>query len=210
MHPTCGDDDITFSCCWGSHRCILYRPDTFINNVDNTQWGRERGQEAGGGEDGEVFKYFIRQQLLVFRTVISRVYRTSCLQGVHQIKHLANGLAHPRSKPITYSKRFLTLWWLVYAYKNIPDACFVILNAGCAFPCEEQGWRLWSCWPSGISRGVTDPYTSRPGGVSGYPRVWYIYMSESWVRTPPSACSYRFVGTFLVDKLTCGNRESVS
>ena len=34
----------------------------------------------------------------------------------------------------------------------------------------------------------------RPGGVSGYPRAWY--RSVSWVRIPPSAYSYKFVGTF--------------
>ena len=33
-----------------------------------------------------------------------------------------------------------------------------------------------------------------PGGVSGYPRAWYG--SVSWVRAPPSAYSYKFVGTF--------------
>ena len=33
-----------------------------------------------------------------------------------------------------------------------------------------------------------------PGGVSGYPRAWY--RSVSWVRVPPSAYSYKFVGTF--------------
>ena len=32
----------------------------------------------------------------------------------------------------------------------------------------------------------------RPGG--GYPRAWY--MSVSRVRAPPSAYSYKFVGTF--------------
>ena len=38
-------------------------------------------------------------------------------------------------------------------------------------------------------------YTSgRLGGVSGYPRPWY--RSVSWVRIPPSAYSYIFVGTF--------------
>ena len=34
----------------------------------------------------------------------------------------------------------------------------------------------------------------RPGGESGYPRAWY--MSVSWVRIPPSAYSYKFLGTF--------------
>ena len=34
----------------------------------------------------------------------------------------------------------------------------------------------------------------RPGGVSGYPRAWY--RSVSRVRAPPSAYSYKFVGTF--------------
>ena len=33
-----------------------------------------------------------------------------------------------------------------------------------------------------------------PGGVSCYPRVWY--RSVSRVRAPPSAYSYKFVGTF--------------
>ena len=36
--------------------------------------------------------------------------------------------------------------------------------------------------------------TGRPGGVSGYPRAWY--RSVSGVRAPPSAYSYKFVGTF--------------
>ena len=34
----------------------------------------------------------------------------------------------------------------------------------------------------------------RPGGVSGFPRSWC--RSVSWVRIPPSAYSYKFVGTF--------------
>ena len=34
----------------------------------------------------------------------------------------------------------------------------------------------------------------RPGGVSGYPRAWY--RSVSWVRIPPNAYLYTFVGTF--------------
>ena len=38
--------------------------------------------------------------------------------------------------------------------------------------------------------------TGRPGGVSGYPPAWY--RSVSRVRAPPSAYSYKFVGT-----LTC-------
>ena len=38
----------------------------------------------------------------------------------------------------------------------------------------------------------------RPGGVAGYPRA--CYRSISWVRVPPSAYSYKFVGTFLVHK----------
>ena len=43
--------------------------------------------------------------------------------------------------------------------------------------------------------GVADQYTAGgPGGVSGYPRAWS--RSLSWVRTPPSAYSYKFVGTF--------------
>ena len=33
----------------------------------------------------------------------------------------------------------------------------------------------------------------RPGGVSGYPRAWYTSVSR--VRAPPSAYSYKFVGT---------------
>ena len=38
-------------------------------------------------------------------------------------------------------------------------------------------------------------YTGRPGGVSGcYRRAWY--RSVSWVRAPPSAYSYKFVGAF--------------
>ena len=36
--------------------------------------------------------------------------------------------------------------------------------------------------------------SGRPGGVSGYPRAWY--RSVSWVQTPPSAYSDKFVGTF--------------
>ena len=37
-------------------------------------------------------------------------------------------------------------------------------------------------------------YPGRLGGVSGYPRAWY--RSVLWVRAPPSAYSYKFVGTF--------------
>ena len=37
--------------------------------------------------------------------------------------------------------------------------------------------------------------TGRPGGVAGYPRACY-YRSISWVRVPPSAYSYKFVGAF--------------
>ena len=36
--------------------------------------------------------------------------------------------------------------------------------------------------------------TGRPGGVAGCPRACYV--SISWVRVPPSAYSYKFVGTF--------------
>ena len=36
--------------------------------------------------------------------------------------------------------------------------------------------------------------SGRRGGVSGCPRAWY--RSVSWVRVPPSAYSYKFVGTF--------------
>ena len=51
--------------------------------------------------------------------------------------------------------------------------------------------------------------TGRPGGVPGYPRAWDRLVS--WVRAPPSAYSYKFVGTFSCgQKLTCGKRESVS
>ena len=48
----------------------------------------------------------------------------------------------------------------------------------------------------------------RPGDVSGYPRAWY--RSVSWVRIPPSACSYTFVGTFSAHKLTCWKRKNAS
>ena len=34
----------------------------------------------------------------------------------------------------------------------------------------------------------------RPVSVSGYPPAWY--RSVSWVRIPPSAYPYKFVGTF--------------
>ena len=50
--------------------------------------------------------------------------------------------------------------------------------------------------------------TGRPGGVAGCPRACYV--SISWVRVPPSAYSYKFVGTFFVQKLTRGKRENVS
>ena len=36
----------------------------------------------------------------------------------------------------------------------------------------------------------------RPGGLAGYPRARYTCRSISWVRLPPSAYSYKFVGTF--------------
>ena len=48
----------------------------------------------------------------------------------------------------------------------------------------------------------------RPGGVSGYPLAWYRSVSSNQVA--PNAYSYKFVGLFLVHKLTCGKRESVS
>ena len=40
----------------------------------------------------------------------------------------------------------------------------------------------------------------RPGGVSGYPRAWY-YRSVSRVRVPPSAYSYKFIGTFSCEQI---------
>ena len=44
-------------------------------------------------------------------------------------------------------------------------------------------------------RSVDNMLAGRSGGVSGYyPRAWY--RSVSWVRAPPSAYSYKFVGTF--------------
>ena len=48
----------------------------------------------------------------------------------------------------------------------------------------------------------------RPGGISGYRRAWY--RSVAWVRIPPSAHSYKFVGTFLALKLTCGKSERLA
>ena len=54
-------------------------------------------------------------------------------------------------------------------------------------------------------------YAGRGGGVSGYPRAWC--RSVSLVRVRPSACSYKSVvrkGLFLVHRITCGKRESVS
>ena len=49
----------------------------------------------------------------------------------------------------------------------------------------------------------------RPGGVSGYPRAWYRSVFREFesprVHTRTNSC-----GLFLVHKLTCRKRESVS
>ena len=49
----------------------------------------------------------------------------------------------------------------------------------------------------------------RPGGVSGYPRAWYIGQFREF---EPRRVHTRLnsLGLFLVHKLNCGKRESVS
>ena len=66
-----------------------------------------------------------------------------------------------------------------------------------------------SGYVNNLARTGHEYIAGRPGGVSGYARAWY-YRSVSRVRAPPSAYSYQFLGFFLVHKLTCGKRESVS
>ena len=56
---------------------------------------------------------------------------------------------------------------------------------------------------------IYDGAVVRPGGVSGYPRAWR--RSVSWVRIPPSAYSYKFVGTLScaqIDLRKARERES--
>ena len=50
--------------------------------------------------------------------------------------------------------------------------------------------------------------TGRPGGVSGYPRAWYGQFRELEPRRVHTRINS--LGLFLVDKLTCGKRESVT
>ena len=57
---------------------------------------------------------------------------------------------------------------------------------------------------------ITTSYTmsGRPGGVSGCPRAWY--RSVSRLQAPRVHTRINSWGLFLVHKLTCGKRESVS
>ena len=51
--------------------------------------------------------------------------------------------------------------------------------------------------------------TGGPGGVSGYPRAWYIGQFREF-ESPRVHTRINSWGLFLVRKFTCGKRESVS
>ena len=79
----------------------------------------------------------------------------------------------PRRNLVRPVKKLHTLSFSLYSGLQIP-----IINV--------------SCWIRHAR--CRNALAVRPGGVSGYPRAWCNHVS--WVRIPPSAYSYKIVGTF--------------